>query len=94
VLFRITYHSGFSPPADALDLLMQKLGTERSKVSFSKSNSEIRASWNGYRASSTTPEEHGEIGRRAVLDIVREVCELTPGLQLDWFAVSRARDAA
>ena len=94
MLFKITYHSGFNPPADALDRLMQKLGTERNQVSFSKANSEIRASWNGYRASSTTPEEHGEIGRHAVLDIVREVCELTPGLQLDWFAVSRVRDVA
>jgi hypothetical protein len=29
-----------------------------------------------------------DIGRRAVLDIVVDVCELTPGLSEDWFAVS------
>ena len=33
-------------------------------------------------------DEREEIGRRAVLDIVRSVCERAPELKSDWFAVS------
>jgi len=32
-------------------------------------------------------DERAEIGRRAVLDIVCDVCESAPELELDWFAV-------
>ncbi len=36
-------------------------------------------------------DEREEIGRRVVLDIVREVCDAAPQLNLDWFAVSALR---
>lgn len=34
-----------------------------------------------------TRDERVEIGRRAVLDALDEVCERAPGLKLDWYAV-------
>ena len=35
-----------------------------------------------------TRDERIEIGRRAVLDVVRETCDGSPELKSDWFAVS------
>jgi hypothetical protein len=35
-----------------------------------------------------TRDERIEIGRRAVLDVVRDVCDAAPELKSDWFAVS------
>ncbi len=35
-----------------------------------------------------TRDERIEIGRRAVLDALREVCDRSPELKSDWFAVS------
>jgi hypothetical protein len=88
--FRITLHSGFRPPEDALDLLFAKLGGLRDGVRFSKLTSEIRA---------TLPDEGGsrerdeleEIGRQQVLDIVKGACERAPELHSDWFAVAAVR---
>ena len=36
-----------------------------------------------------TQDERTETGRRMILDIVRDVCEVTPGLDVDWFAISK-----
>jgi len=38
-----------------------------------------------------THDERVDIGRRAVLDIMLEACEGTPGLNSDWFAVGSER---
>jgi hypothetical protein len=87
VQFRIIPHSALAPPSDALDLLWEQLGGHHEDVSFAKAGPEIAASTGEDAPVSMTVDERVEIGRRAVLDIVREVCEGAPGLRSDWFAV-------
>jgi hypothetical protein len=67
VQFRITPHSGYTPPADALETLWQRLGTRRDEVSFAKIGSEITARTGDEAPVSMTRDERVEIGRRAVL---------------------------
>lgn len=86
--FRITHHSGFAAPAEALDLLSARVGAHHEGVSFIKVGHAIRAMTSEEAPVSMTSDERIEIGRRAVLDVVREVCEGSPELQSDWFAVS------
>jgi hypothetical protein len=91
VRFRITHHSGFAAPADALDLLWQRLGASQDGMSFAKVGPEIRVTIKGDAPVSVTRDERLEIGRRAVLDVVRDMCDGPPGLKSDWFAVSPER---
>jgi hypothetical protein len=88
VKFRITPHSGFAPPADAIDLLWERLGAKRADASFSRVGPEIRATWGEELRVSAAREERAEAGRREVLDIVRYVCDGDPALRSDWYAVS------
>jgi len=90
VKFKITPHAGFTAstkPANAVDLLWQRLGASHDEASFAKVGPEISATW-GEDVPSMARDEDAEIGRRAVLDIVRDVCEHAPELEVDWFAVS------
>jgi hypothetical protein len=89
VKFKITRHSGSSSPPDALDLLLQRLGPKRDDVSFAKVGREIQATWG--KEVPIEQDERVEIGRRAVLDVVRDACELAPELRLEWFAISARR---
>jgi len=88
VKFRISRHSAFKPPDDALDLLWLRLGASRDEVSFTKVGAEITASTGEDAPVSMTSDERVDIGRRAILEILRDVCELAPELKSDWFAVS------
>jgi hypothetical protein len=91
VKFRITPHSGLrgsTPPADAMDLLWQHLDARPDKTSFTKVGAEIRVTWEEDAPASMERDERYELGRRAVLDIVIDVCEQAPELNSDWFAVS------
>lgn len=87
MLFKIAHHSGTRPPADALDRLLAKLGPERENVRFTKAGSELRADWRG--GASAMSHEQSEMGRRAVFEMVRDICERSPGLDVEWFAVSK-----
>jgi hypothetical protein len=89
--FRITRHSGFAAPADAFDLLWQRLDANLDGTRFTKVGAGIRATWGGDMPSSIERHEREEIGRRAVFDIVCDVCERAPELKADWFAVSALR---
>ena len=92
--FRITLHAGpKSParPADALDLLWERLGSRQDQASFAKVGSEIRATWGNDAPASVEWDERSELGREALLDIVIDVCERAPQLKSDWFAVSARR---
>jgi hypothetical protein len=91
VEFRITLHSGTIPPANALDLLWQRLGPQRDEVSFTRLGEEIRATPSGEHPVSMTWDERAEIGRRAVLELVCAACEPAADLESDWFAVSPGR---
>jgi len=54
-------------------------------------SADIRAKWGEDAPVSMERDVREEIGRRAVLDIVQDVCERTPELSPDWFAVSAYR---
>jgi hypothetical protein len=89
--FRITRHASASPPAEAIERLAERIGKRRSEASFVHVGREITASLDRDDPVSMTQDERIEVGRRAVLEIVAEVCELAPDLKLDWYAVSPAR---
>jgi hypothetical protein len=93
VTFRITYHSGHPHPPDALDTLLERLGAARDGVSFSKSGgTEITVTWDADVSSAMTQDERIETGRRLILGMVKDVCEYSPPLDVDWFAVSKMPD--
>jgi len=92
--FRITPHSGHAapaPPAHAIDALWERLGGSRDGMSFARVGPEISATWGEDAPASMERDERIELGRRAVLSILREVCETTPELELEWFAVGYHR---
>jgi hypothetical protein len=91
VKFKITRHSGFSAPPDALDQLFERLPARRDAVSFSRAGSGITATWGEDVGISRTEEELAAIGRLEVLDVVFANCEDEPSLRADWFAVSALR---
>jgi hypothetical protein len=91
VTFRILLHTGFAAPADALDLLWPRLDGKRDDVRFARVDAEIRATWDEDASIRVERDEREEIGRRAVLDIMRDACERAPQLEADWFAVSPLR---
>jgi hypothetical protein len=89
--FRITRHATASAPDYALDLLIERVGGTHKGASFVRVGPEIRVKLDRDDPISMTQDERTEIGRRAVLEIVAEVCERAPDLKLDWYAVSAAR---
>jgi hypothetical protein len=91
VNFRITRHSGFAAPEDALDLLWERLAPKREEASFVRGRTEIRATWGIDIPVAVERDEREELGRTAILDIVRGACEQAPALKSDWFAVSPRR---
>jgi hypothetical protein len=86
--FRIARHSGFAAPADALELLARRLGAQRDEASFEMMGSEIGVMWDEREGDSETRQVRTEIARRAIVDLICEVCERAPELESDWFAVS------
>jgi hypothetical protein len=91
VKFRISRHSGFGAPANAIDLLSERLGPKREEVSFARAGAEIRATWGEAAPFARAEEESVEVGRRVVLEAVNGVCNGDPELRSDWFAVSALR---
>jgi hypothetical protein len=91
VRFRITVHSGFNAPDDALDMLAERLGRSREEARFQRRSTDIVAMWGDDVPVSMESDEREELGRLAVLGILEEVCESSPDLRLDWFAVSTSR---
>ncbi|HXD53998.1 MAG TPA: hypothetical protein VN618_04520 [Solirubrobacteraceae bacterium] len=89
--FRVTRHTAVKPPEGVLDLLSARIPKRREDVLFSQVGGEIRARLDRDEAIAMTQDERVEIGREAVLEAVGEVCERSPDLKLDWYAVSPAR---
>jgi len=89
--FRITRHATASPPADALDLLASRIGKRREDIHFARVGGELRAKIDRDEPVAMTSDERTEIGRRAVLEVIEEVCARAPELKTDWFAVSPGR---
>lgn len=86
--FKVTRHSGSTPPTDALDLLWERLDGNRYEVAFSKVGDVIRAAWGEDAPVTMEQDERALIGRLAVLNVVRGVCDGAPELKFDWYAVS------
>ncbi len=86
--FKITGHSTYAPPEDALDRLWQQLGPRREEMSFARVGAEIKVELDEDAPVAMTRDERVDAGRRVVLELVTDICEATPGLQADWFAVS------
>lgn len=87
--FRITRHSGFAAPDDALDLLWERLGSgPEEEAVFTRGRSDIRARWAVDAPVAMERYEREELGRAAILEIVRRVCEQAADLKADWYAVS------
>jgi hypothetical protein len=57
-------------------------------VAFTSAGPKIRATWGAEVSSSMPQADRLEAGRRAVLEIVNEVCDRSPELQSKWYAVS------
>lgn len=89
--FRITKHSDHAAPADAVDLLWQRLSASEDKARFARCGAEIRATWSEDEPIWVERDEREGIGRHAVLNIVYDVCASAPELHSDWFAVSPLR---
>jgi hypothetical protein len=75
------------PPANAIDLLWQRLDGGDDEVSFERDGSDITAAWGEDAPVAMESDERAEIGQRAVFRIVRDVCEDAPELELEWFAI-------
>ncbi len=86
--FKITIHARSGAPPDAMDLLWERLGTKRDDVGFSRPGVAIIATWMSEAPVTMERDERKDVGRRAVWDIVNDVCEGAPGLRASWFAVS------
>ena len=88
--FRVTRHAAMIPPERAMGLLSERIPRRHEDVCFTLSGDEIGASLDRDESVSVTSDERVEIGRRAVLDALEEVCERAPALSLDWYAVAPA----
>jgi len=61
------------------------------EASFVRGRTEIRATWGIDIPVAMERDEREELGRIAILDIVRSACEQAPPLRSDWFAVGARR---
>jgi hypothetical protein len=92
VRFRITRHAGSGAPADTLQLLWEQLeGRRFEAVAFTKRGNEIAASFGEDAPAAMERDEREEVGRLAVLESLREICDGVPELRFDWFAVEPRR---
>jgi hypothetical protein len=73
-----------------MELLWERLDTTHNEGLFAKAGLEITATWQVDSPPPVERDEFIELGRLAVLEIVREACSRAPELEFDWFAVSPA----
>ncbi len=86
--FTITTHTGYDAPAGAIESLWDGLrATSVEDAAFAMGHGEIRATWGYDEASRAVLEELAEPNRRALLEVICELCDRTPGLESDWYAI-------
>jgi hypothetical protein len=73
-----------------MELLLRRLGHRRDDVTFVIAEGQIVASSELEEGDPETRRSRIEVGRRAVFDVVDEVCQASPELESDWYAVSYA----
>jgi hypothetical protein len=88
---KIGVHAGFGAPGDAIERLAAKLGPAREDARFTLTGDEIAVRFSDDAPVSMESDEREEIGRAAVLEMIGEVCERSPDLKFDWYAVSARR---
>jgi hypothetical protein len=88
VRFTIAVHAGYGAPPDAIELLAKRLGSERDEARFTPTGDAIDATWGEEAPVSMASDERAQIGRRALLAILDEVCDDAPELAFEWFAIS------
>jgi hypothetical protein len=71
-----------------MELLLPRLRARADEVSFVMVGDEIRATWGEADSDSATRGARAEIGREAIVELIRDACERAPELKSDWFAVS------
>ena len=86
--FRIAPHAGQGAPPDAIERLADRLGSSVEDAFFVKVGNEILATWGEDAPVAMERDEREELGSLALLGIIEEVCEETPDLRVDWFAVA------
>jgi hypothetical protein len=92
VYFGITPHSGAKAPADALQLLWERLeGRRFGEIAFNRAGYAINASVGQEAPISMERDEREEVGRLAVLERLREICDDAPELRIEWYAVGPRR---
>jgi hypothetical protein len=87
VRFRIALHSGHAAPPDAIDRLAERLGSSVDDAFFTRVGNEILATWGEDAPVAMERDEREELGRLALLEIITEICEEAPRLDIDWYAV-------
>jgi hypothetical protein len=88
--FRVVRHAAVAAPDRAMRLLSERIPERREDVCFSKLGEDLGAMLDRDEPVWVTQDERAEVGRRAVLEALAEVCERAPELELDWYAVARA----
>jgi hypothetical protein len=73
-----------------MELLLRRLGHRINDVSFVMDSGAIIAACEQEEGDREVREARIEVTRRAVFDLVDEVCAGSPELDSDWFAVSYA----
>lgn len=74
-----------------MELLLRRLGSQVDEVSFAMVGDEIGATSPEADGDSMTREMRVEVERRAIVDLIHDVCEHAPELESDWFAVRYLR---
>jgi hypothetical protein len=92
VRFKIVVHAGYGAPANAIELLAERLGPAHEDARFTPGRDAIEATYGEEAPISMASDERAEIGRRALLEILDEVCDGAPELDFEWYAVSAQGD--
>jgi hypothetical protein len=71
-----------------MELLLRRLGARRDELTFAMDGGAIMAISEEHEGDSSTREERIEMERRAIVDLLVDVCDDAPELESDWFAVS------
>jgi hypothetical protein len=86
--FRITTHTGYGAPVDAIEALWSILqATSIEDAAFERGHHEILATSGYDEGSRATREELLEPRRRELFEALCEVCDGASGLESDWFAI-------
>jgi hypothetical protein len=71
-----------------MELLLRRLGARRDELTFAMDGDAITAISEEHEGDSSTRDERIEMERRAIVDLLVDVCDGAPELESDWFAVS------